>query len=165
MKDLATGCIALALLCLIGIVGYQLIQKKQTDTQAQYQTILNTLNEETSAFFAKDYAQWADKWVHEPYVTKTYMLMTDSAVSETLGWTAIGHFGKTYIEMHPEPEPIPDLLSEIEIRLYGDGAWVSFEQYDSLRGLKRETRLMEKHDGEWKIAGMHTTIYGLVGKE
>lgn len=41
-----------------------------------------------------------------------------------------------------------------------DGAWVTYEQQDSLRGLKRETRLMEKVNGEWKIAGMQTTIYG-----
>jgi hypothetical protein len=37
---------------------------------------------------------------------------------------------------------------------------VSYEQNDVERGLKRETRLMEKKDGQWKIAGMHTTIYG-----
>lgn len=46
------------------------------------------------------------------------------------------------------------------MRLYGKGAWVTYQQQDSLRGLKRETRLMEKVNGEWKIAGMQTTIYG-----
>jgi hypothetical protein len=38
---------------------------------------------------------------------------------------------------------------------------VSYQQVDSLRGLKRETRLMEKTAGGWKIAGMQTTIYGI----
>jgi len=33
-------------------------------------------------------------------------------------------------------------------------------QNDSEQGLKRETRLMEKENGQWKIAGMQTTIYG-----
>lgn len=160
MKDLVIGCIALALLCLMCIVGYQFIQKKQSDTETEYETILNTLNEETLAFFSRDYDLWADKWVHEPYATKSYMIFTDSTISETLGWAAIRSFGRDYLQMHPKPEPVPDLLDEIEIRLYGKGAWVSFEQYDSLRGIKRETRLMEKHGDQWKIAGMHTTIYG-----
>lgn len=160
MRDLVVGCTALALLCLMCGVGYQLIQKKQSDIETEYETILNTLNEETLAFFSRDYNQWADKWVHEPYVTKSYMIFTDSTVSETLGWAAIRSFGRDYLQMHPEPDPVPELLNDVEIRLYGKGAWVSFEQYDSLRGLKRETRLMEKHNGQWKIAGMHTTIYG-----
>lgn len=160
MRDLAVGCIALAMLSLMCVVGYQYIQNSQRDTEAEHESILNTLNEETLAFFSRDYNEWADKWVHEPYVTKSYMIFTDSTISETLGWAAIRNFGQNYIQMHPEPEPVPDLLSEIEIRLYNKGAWVSFEQYDSIRGLKRETRLMEKHDGQWKIAGMHTTIYG-----
>jgi hypothetical protein len=41
----------------------------------------------------------------------------------------------------------------------------SSEQNDAERGLKRETRLMEKRDGQWKIAGMHTTIYGFKKEE
>lgn len=67
---------------------------------------------------------------------------------------------KTFIEEHPEPEPVPTLVDDIDVRLYENGAWVSYEQQDSLRGLKRETRLMEKVNGQWRIAGMHTTIYG-----
>ena len=67
---------------------------------------------------------------------------------------------KTFIEEHPEPEPVPKLLDKINVRLYKNGAWVTYEQQDSIRGLKRETRLMEKINGEWKIAGMQTTIYG-----
>ena len=122
--------------------------------------ILATINRETEAAFRRDYRGWQDYWVHAPYVAKTYMEMPDSSMSETLGWQAIDDFVRTYIEEHPEPDPVPTLVDDIDVRLYGDGAWVSFEQNDSVRGLKRETRLMEKVDGQWKIAGMHTTIYG-----
>ena len=86
--------------------------------------------------------------------------MPDSSLSETLGWEAIDKFVRTYTEEHPEPDPVPTLVDDINVQLYGEGAWVSFEQNDSVRGLKRETRLMEKVDGQWRIAGMHTTIYG-----
>ena len=122
--------------------------------------ILETLNSETEAAFQRNYEHWTEKWVHDPSITKTYINFVDSNFSESVGWKDISQFVKTFIEEHPEPEPVPQLVDDIDVRLYGNGAWVSFEQQDSLRGLKRETRLMEKVDGKWKIAGMHTTIYG-----
>jgi hypothetical protein len=88
------------------------------------------------------------------------MKMMDSSLSETIGWNAINSFGEKYISEHPKPDPIPSLLNEVNVRLYENAAWVTFEQQDSIRGRKRENRLMEKIDGQWKIAGMHTTIYG-----
>lgn len=129
--------------------------------EAEKAAILATINDETKAAFSRDYQGWKSFWVQEEYVTKTYMEFPDSSISETLGWEAIDDFVRTYLEAHPEPDPIPTLVDEIDVRLYGDGAWVSFEQEDAVRGLKRETRLMEKIDGQWKIAGMHTTIYGM----
>jgi len=122
--------------------------------------ILKILNEETKAAFNRDYPTWKEKWVHEKYVTKTYMDFRDTSLSETLGWDDINDFVKTYIEEHPEPSPLPTLVKDIEVRLYGNGAWVNYEQEDPERGRKRETRLMEKINGQWKIAGMQTVIYG-----
>ena len=127
--------------------------------------ILKVLNDETKAAFNRDYQSWKDKWVQEKYVTKTYMNFADNTMTETLGWDEINNFVKTYIEEHPEPAPIPSLVDEIDVRLYGDGAWVAYEQNDAERGLKRETRLMEKVKGQWKIAGMQTIIYGFKDKE
>lgn len=122
--------------------------------------ILETLNNETKAAFERDYETWKSKWIHEPSVTKTYLDFVDNTFSQSIGWNEISTFVKTFMEEHPEPEPLPKLVDKIDVRLYGNGAWVIYEQKDSLRGLKRETRLMEKVNGEWKIAGMQTTIYG-----
>jgi len=122
--------------------------------------ILQVLNDETKAAFNRDYKSWQDKWVHQPYVTKTYMNFAENTMTETLGWEEINDFVKTYIEEHPEPAPLPTLVDYIEVRLYENGAWVSYSQNNSERGLKRETRLMEKINGQWKIAGMQTVIYG-----
>ncbi len=122
--------------------------------------ILETLHHETEAAFQRDYERWQKYWVHDPTVTKTYLDFADSTFSESIGWNEISQFVKTFIEEHPEPEPVPTLADDIDVRLYGNGAWVTYEQEDSLRGRKRETRLMEKVDGQWKIAGMQTTIYG-----
>jgi len=134
----------------------------QTDIVEQEKlAILQALNDETKAAFNRDYLAWKEKWVHEKYVTKTYMNFADDTMSESLGWEEINSFVKTYIEEHPEPAPLPKLVDKIELRLYENGAWVSYEQNDPERGLKRETRLMEKVNGQWKIAGMQTIIYGL----
>ena len=160
MKDLITGVAALLFLCLFTIISYQLIPKKTSLDEATYEAILNTLNEETEAFFSRDYEHWTSKWVHKDYIYKSYMIMTDSSMSEMLGWQNIEAFGRDYIKNHLKPEVPPTPLSKIEVRFYGEGAWVSFQQQDPQRGLKRETRLLEKEKGEWKIAGMHTTVYG-----
>lgn len=138
------------------------VAQDETSFEAERTAILNTINDETKAAFTRDYLGWKDKWVHEPYVAKTYMDFSDSSFTETLGWEEIDNFVRTYIEDHPEPDPVPELVSNIDVRLYGSGAWVSYAQNDATRGLKRETRLMEKVDGQWKIAGMHTTIYGFL---
>ena len=122
--------------------------------------ILATLNAETVAAFSRDYDGWQAKWVHEPYVTKTYMNFTDSTMTETLGWAEVNRFVEDYFTDHPEPDPLPEPLADIDVRVYGDGAYVSYEQDDPARGRKRETRLMERHGGVWKIAGMGTVIYG-----
>jgi hypothetical protein len=152
-KIISLSILYISLGCLLGC-------KSSVNSEAEKSAILETLNGETKAFFNRDYNSWKDKWVHEKFVSKTYMRMPDSSLSETLGWDAIDKFGNSYIKQHPDPEPVPKLLNNISVRLYDNAAWVNFEQQDSLRGLKRETRLMEKQEGRWKIAGMHTTIYG-----
>jgi len=136
------------------------LESEQSMFENEKEAILETINEETKAAFNRNYLSWREKWVHDSFVTKTYMNMTDSSMSETIGWEEINLFVKNYIEEHPERDPVPSLVDDIKVQFYGNGAWVNFDQNDSLRGLKRETRLMHKVNGKWKIAGMHTTIYG-----
>ena len=130
------------------------------DPATERTAILATLNGETRAAFQRDYAAWRAHWVHAPYAYKVYLDYPDSSFSESLGWAPIDDFVRTYIETHPTPDPLPAPLREIDVQLYGDGAYVSYEQLDPARGRKRETRLLEKHEGRWKIVGMQTTIYG-----
>ncbi len=122
--------------------------------------ILECLNNETKSAFARDYDDWSKYWVYRNDISKTYINYPDSSFSESLGWLEISQFVKDFMAENPDPEPPPRPIDAIQVYLYDSGAWVSYEQQDSLRGRKRETRLMEKQNGQWKIAGMHTTIYG-----
>ena len=151
----------LALSCQPTAAPEQTTEAAQTiDFEQEKAAILATINNETKAAFQRNYQEWQRYWVQAPHVAKTYINFPENSATETLGWTEIDDFVRTYIEAHPEPDPLPTLVDDIKVQLYGQGAWVSFEQNDATRGRKRETRLMEKENGQWKIAGMHTTIYG-----
>ena len=133
-----------------------------SSTEAEIRAaILTTLNAETAAAFERDYDRWTTHWVQEPYVTKTYLQFPDSTCAETVGWEAVSAFVREYIEAHPEPEPLPEPITDITIREYGRGAWVDYEQQYADGSYKRESRLMELVEGEWKIASMWTRVYGL----
>ncbi len=138
---------------------------KRLNLEIEKQAIIDRLNNETKNAFERDYEAWTQNWVHDPSISKVYLNFADSTFSESVGWKEISQFVKTFIEEHPDPESVPNLLKNIDVRLYGQGAWVNYEQRDSIRGLKRETRLMEKVNGVWKIAGMQTTIYGFDSNE
>ena len=129
------------------------------DPAAERAAILAALNAETAAAFSRDYDAWASHWVHEDYVQKAYLNLADSTASETVGWEAVSGFVADYFREHPAPDPLPAPLREADIRLHGEGASVTYRQLDPARGPKKETRLMEKHDGRWRIAGMQTVIY------
>ncbi len=148
------------LLLLIGCTSSLEEQFPNANFEEEKAAILETLNNETKSAFQRDYELWASHWIHGANISKTYINFADSSYSESIGWKKVSGFIKTFFEQHPEPEPVPEALADIDVRLYGNGAWVTYEQMDSIRGLKRETRLMEKVEGKWKIAGMHTTIYG-----
>ena len=130
------------------------------DYQLEKKAILEALLNETKAAFARDYEAWKANWVHRTSISKTYMNLADTTFSEMTSWNEIDDFVRIYIEENPEPVPPPAQPENIQVQLYGTGAWVSYEILDEVFGKKRETRLMEKEDGRWKIAGMHTTIYG-----
>lgn len=136
------------------------LEAQPVDMQAEKEAILKTLNDETAAAFSRDYETWQSKWVHSPTMTKVYEDLAGGESSTSTGWEEISQFVKDFFVAHPEPEPVPELLSEIDVKLDGTRAEVIYEQQDSLRGRKQEMRTMEKVDGKWKIAGMKTTIFG-----
>jgi len=130
------------------------------DFEKEKKAIIEAISNETKAASQRDYESWKSYWVHDPNISKTYINFTEDSFSEMIGWKEIDDFVRVYIEEHPEPVLPPPLPKKINVKLYHNGAWLQYDIMDEVQGLKRETRLMEKENGVWKIAGMHTSIYG-----
>jgi hypothetical protein len=80
-------------------------------------------------------------------------------VTVVKGWEERGPRTKQHMEEFPEPNPQNVIRENINIRILQDAAWVTFDQYGKdngepvmdMPGLSRETRFLEKHNGQWKI--------------
>jgi hypothetical protein len=128
-------------------------------TQFYKLQIEKLISDETAAAFERDFERWKTYWVHSDETFKTYINFSDSSFQEVLGWNNIQEFVKNFMDENPQAEEAPNIESEISIDIFENAAWVSFIQQDAKRGKKREARLLRLIEGEWKIFGMHTTIY------
>ncbi|MCF2491450.1 nuclear transport factor 2 family protein [Dyadobacter sp. CY347] len=127
------------------------------DAKEQTQ-ILQLIDTESKAFWDKDYDKWAACWVHEPYI-RTMGWWKDGGVTVVNGWDERGRRTKGYMKDFPDPNPQNVRRENINVRILKDAAWVTFDQYGTdtgeavmdMPGLSRETRFLEKHNGQWKI--------------
>jgi len=133
----------------------------EIDFEKEKAAIMDAIEGESAAFWNKDYDQWASYWVHAPYI-RTMGWWKDGGVTVVEGWEEREERSKKNFEVSPEANPTATKVrrENINIRIYKDVAWLTFDQYgedtgDNLMdmpGLSHETRIMEKHDGSWKIA-------------
>lgn len=139
------------------------------DYEKERQAILAVIEGESAAFWDKDYDKWASYWVHEPYI-RTMGWWQDGGVTVVEGWDRRAERSKGNFTKSPEANPTATRVrrENMNMRIYPEVAWLTFDQYgedtgDSLMdmpGLSRETRIMEKHDGEWKIAYVGWLLQG-----
>jgi len=128
------------------------------DYAREWVQILQLIETESKAFWDKDYDKWAACWAHEPY-NRTMGWWKDGGVTVVKGWEERGPRTKQHMEQFPEPNPQNVRRENINIRIFQDAAWVTFDQYGKdtgepamdMPGLSRETRFLEKHNGQWKI--------------
>jgi len=122
--------------------------------------IMDVIERQAAAFWAKDFGRWSDTWVHGDYVRRVGWSPTGGVVSVE-GWDAIGGAMKKAMADNPTPNPTPAKLvrDHVNIRTYKDVAWVTFDQHGvdtgearfDMPGLSHETRILERHDGKWKL--------------
>lgn len=122
------------------------------------QAIMQLIDKESSAFWEKDFEAFASCWAHEDYI-RTMGWWAAGGITVVEGWEERGGRTKKFMEDFPEKNPQNPVRKNINVRISEDMAWVTFDQYGSdtgdptfdMPGLSRETRIVEKIDGAWKI--------------
>lgn len=122
--------------------------------------VLGIIIAESAVFWNKDFGAWTACWAHVPY-TRTMGWWAAGGVSVVEGWEAQSAAIRRVMQASPEPNPTAARVrrENVNVRIHDTMAWVTFDQYgedtgDSVMdmpGLSRETRILERHAGEWKI--------------
>lgn len=122
--------------------------------------VMKVIEDETVAFYEKDFEAYASHWVRGPHARRLGW-WTRGGVIDRIGWDQIAELVRQQFEDHPEPNTTAKGVrrENVVIRVGADMAWVTFDQYAAatgepdmdMPGLSRETRILEKHDGEWRI--------------
>jgi len=143
--------------------------KEAAALEKEKAAIVEVIERQAAAFWAKDFERWADTWVHAPYVRRLGWSATGGVVSVE-GWEAIATRMKKGMADDPKPNLTPAKLvrERLEFRIYGDVAWLTFEQHGvatgeprfDMPGLSYETRILEKHDGKWRVAYLGYLLAG-----
>lgn len=123
--------------------------------------VMAVIEAETVAFYSKDFAALARCSVNAPY-TRRLGWWSRGGITDRTGWDEIARRIKPQMEDNPAANATAELVrrENIVIRVGADMAWVTFDQYApstgepdmDMPGLSRETRILEKHDGQWRIA-------------
>jgi DNA-binding CsgD family transcriptional regulator len=126
--------------------------------EADEAAILRLIETETAAYFNKDYEAWARCWVHAPYVRRFGWYARGGRLIH-LGWDEEASVMKGSMERYSAPNRSVVERENVSVRVSGDMAWATFEQVAprtgdpfDVPGRQYEGRILEKHDGAWKIA-------------
>ena len=122
-------------------------QKKVNDEAA----IRAAIENESRYFWARDLKNWKKQWVHENYVI--WRAASRDGVTQYQSWDAWNKHVESFFAESPEAIPYTGHVEKRNyvFRIYGSGAWVSFEQVNN-GVITYETRVMEKVKGDWRIA-------------
>lgn len=128
--------------------------------EAAQTEVLAVIAAESAAFWNKDYAAWSVLWAHVPY-TRTLGWWAAGGVTVVEGWEAQSTAIRRTMEASPAPNPTAGRVrrENINMQIHATVAWVTFDQYGEdtgdakmdMPGRSRETRILERHDGQWKI--------------
>jgi DNA-binding CsgD family transcriptional regulator len=123
--------------------------------------ILRLIEEETAAFWNKDLAAWASCWVHEPYARRWGWWAARGGMTVRDGWDQQFERMRSLMAANPERNRSVAVVrrERLVVRIAGEMAWVTFDQHApatgdgmDVAGLTHEMRILEKHDGAWKVA-------------
>jgi hypothetical protein len=143
---------------------YKNVEKKventsENDYTTDKKAIMATIQKETDCFYERNYDCWKDTYVHEKYVFQGWS-NRDGTFDTKVSWDTVNFSIKKYIQNTPKSPHAqkPVERRNLQYKFYTDTlAYMTWDQYQVIRdGTKyqysKEIRLMEKHNGQWKIA-------------
>src|SRR5436190_587457 len=113
--------------------------------------ILKVIEEETAAYFRKDYDAWAECWAHEPYARR-WGSFARGGLLITEGWADESRKMRVAMAQHPTKIDVGDAIrrENLSVRIAVDMAWVTFDQIAPITGdpfdvpgLQHEMRILE----------------------
>lgn len=159
MKHLLPLCIICVLLLLYCQNKAQ-AQSSVFNEAAEMEKIMKVIGGETSSFYKRDYESWKNYYIHTNYAFQAWN-NSDGTVDAKTGWAAVDSGIGNYIKANPvapggSSHPLV-VRKNMITKFYSDTvAYLLWDQYNSdqasqLFQYSKETRLMEKQHGEWKI--------------
>jgi hypothetical protein len=162
-RFLLFGLLGLAACEQQSVMEIAMTSSRSFNTEVEKEAILDVIENETTAFFNRDYESWQQFFVQEDYAFQAWT-NADGSFSASVGWSAIDKLTGQYIKTHPVP-PGYSYYPRVErrnmvIKFYSDKlAYLVWDQYNSDQENKffrhsKDQRIMEKVNGQWKIANV-----------
>jgi hypothetical protein len=161
------------------IIAFSTIQmmnsscEKQIDIEAEEAAIKAVIENETKAAYARNYDEFIKTWAWEPYCLWT--IAGKKEHYELAGWDTMATTWKKWMAEYPESFTDEVIRENYNIRVYGKGAWVTFEQHNKQSRKNdpnfipvRAMRVLEKTDQGWKVVlmcGIHRDTYRMATSE
>jgi hypothetical protein len=143
--------------CLFTCLIFQWSCQETIDVESEKQAIKAVLESETQEYLNQDFDNFAANWVQEPYVLWLYA-GKDNLIEKS-SWDSVGAFFKNMFDTSPPPAQSEVIRSNFIFRIYGNVAWVTYDETIKRNGGNGETnskpfkelRLLEKGRDGWKI--------------
>lgn len=157
----------LAMLSTLMLAFLPFVSQVTSSVASDQEAIMLLVERESQAFWDKDFQAYADCWAHEDYI-RTMGWWAAGGITVIEGWSERGSRTKKFMDENPEINPQNPVRKNINIRLGKDMAWITFDQYGKdtndpvfdMPGLSRETRILEKINGQWKIVYLGWMLQG-----
>lgn len=130
-----------------------------TDGSSNTDKVLDTIEAETAAYFAKDYKAWLETWVHSRQAVKI-IGFPNGAIHRSVDWANIAPWMNRSMEMLPQLNRSNETLRRENLEISCDGN-MAFVQYDQIcedtgepfdvPGRRYEFRTLLNQNGRWRI--------------
>lgn len=141
----------------------EIVSAADFNEEAEKAAIMKTIENETSSFYRRDYEGWKQNYIQKDYAFQGWS-NDDGTFDASVGWQAIDKRIGEYIKNNPVKEggsshPRVERRN-MAITFFTDSlAFLVWDQYNADQEnkfftLSKDQRIMEKENGQWKIANV-----------